>query len=226
MKFKSKAFTLTELLVALGIIGAIAAMSIPSLMNHINRQTLTTQLKGLIGSFQQLTTDQMVKYKTKSLTNTDFTDPAKLLTEENFAMAQDCGDTTAGAKNCWKTSATGTAKIQYRLLSNTNTGIAGPGYKSIILKNGAIVGYRLTSEDLTDGDKMIGEFCYDINGNEPPNMSGRDYFCTFVTSRGKLIDTADGTTLTVDEKIRKCTEGHGANYCYGATVDSGWKMTY
>ena len=39
---KKIGFTLTELLIALTIIGAIAALSIPSLMGNLNRKQMVT----------------------------------------------------------------------------------------------------------------------------------------------------------------------------------------
>ncbi len=45
MKTNKSAFTLTELLIALGVIGAIAAISIPSLMSTINNKIHATELK-------------------------------------------------------------------------------------------------------------------------------------------------------------------------------------
>ena len=40
-----KAFTLTELLLALAVVGAVAALSIPALLENINRKVLASQLK-------------------------------------------------------------------------------------------------------------------------------------------------------------------------------------
>ena len=66
MKHTKQAFTLTELLIALGIIGAIAAISIPSLMTSINNRILTNQLKSTVGAIQQLMNDEMVTKNTKA----------------------------------------------------------------------------------------------------------------------------------------------------------------
>ena len=57
-------FTLTELLIALTIIGVIAGLTIPSLMENIQKRLLITQLKSSIGAIQQLTNNQMIYYKT------------------------------------------------------------------------------------------------------------------------------------------------------------------
>lgn len=223
MSYKLKAFTLTELLIALGIIGAVAAISIPSLMNTINNRLLVTQLKSNITAFQQLASDQVVMTQSRSLADSAFKDPAKLLTDEYFAIQKQCTDP---AKDCWKTTAT-TGKIQYKVLTKATTNIAGPTFKSIILKNGAVVGYTTYNLAITGmpDDKIIGEFCFDVNGNDYPNISGRDYFCTFVTKKGKLLDSQT-PNMTTANKITKCKTGEGSNYCYGAIVDSGWTMPY
>lgn len=223
MGLKKQAFTLTELLIALGIIGAVAAISIPSLMNAINNRLLVTQLKSNITAFQQLASDQVVMTQSRSLADSAFKDPAKLLTDEYFAIQKQCTDP---AKDCWKTTAT-TGKIQYKIINKTNTNPATGGAKTIILKNGAIVNYATTDRTITGmpDDKIIGTFCFDVNGNDYPNIAGRDYFCANVTKKGKIIDSATPNMTTAD-KITKCTTGVGSNYCYGAIVDSGWTMPY
>lgn len=224
MRYKLKAFTLTELLIALGIIGAIAALSIPSLMNAINNRMMVTQLKSNITAIQQLASDSLVTSSSRSLEDTDFGDPAKLLTEGNFAIQKKCPDPAA---DCWKTTAA-TNKIEYKNQMKVVCGIAGATYPSVILKNGTIIGYSKTDSEIKGmpDDKIIGEFCFDINGNDYPNIAGRDYFCVYVTKKGKLIDLPD-TNINTETKIANCKAGiGGSNQCYGAIVDSGWTMPY
>lgn len=231
MKHTKQAFTLTELLIALGIIGAIAAISIPSLMTSINNRILTNQLKSTVGAIQQLMNDEMVTKNTKSLQDTDFAAPSKLIgtpTEPSthFSTTRVCNTSELSQKECWKTTATGAAKIQYRLINGNDTGVSGPTYYSVVLKNGAILGYTLANGTIGTNDKTIGEFCIDVNGTEPPNMRGRDYFCFYVTNKGRIIDLKD-QTITTETKINTCkSTGGTANYCFGAIVDSGWKMPY
>ena len=223
---KNKAFTLTELLIALGIIGAIAAISIPSLMSSINNKILVTQLKSINGSIQQLASDQLITNKTKSLKETDFANPTLLLSDAYFAVAKTCSTADKAAADCWKTS--GTNAIKYRKISDkSDATVSGPSYTSIVLKNGAVLGYKTRPDDAITGnadDKIIGEFCFDVNGNDYPNIVGRDYFCMVVTKKGKVIDD-NNPTLSTAAKTTNCTGGD-ANYCYGAIVDSGWQMPY
>lgn len=226
MKYKLKAFTLTELLIALGIIGAIAAISIPSLMNTINNRMLVTQLKSNLTSIQQLASDTLVIQKVKNLEDTAFGNPAQLLTEENFSVAKTCANP---AKDCWNTEASGTNKvIKYKVLDNMREGtIAAPRYPSIILKNGAILAYnRIDKPYGTEGDKLIGDACIDVNGNEPPNIGGRDYFCFYVTNKAKVIPITNANDLSLDTKITKCKAGEGSNYCTAAVIEAGWNMPY
>ena len=49
-----KAFTLTELLLALAVVGAVAALSIPALLENINRKVLASQLKNTVLTIQNL----------------------------------------------------------------------------------------------------------------------------------------------------------------------------
>ena len=94
---KKIGFTLTELLIALTIIGAIAALSIPSLMGNLNRKQMVTQLKSTITAIQTLAGNQLTIKKSKSLLDTDFSDPQKLLQEKNFQIAKLCNT----AADCW-----------------------------------------------------------------------------------------------------------------------------
>lgn len=231
MKHTKQAFTLTELLIALGIIGAIAAISIPSLMTSINNRILTNQLKSTVGAIQQLMNDEMVTKNTKSLQDTDFAAPSKLIgtpTEPSthFSTTRVCNTSELSQKECWKTTATGAAKVRYRGINGVDISISGPTYPSIVLKNGSIIGYLGgMNKPYGTNDKIIGGFCIDVNGNEPPNMRGRDYFCFYTTNKGKIADL-DTPSETTANKIANCKNNGMANYCFGAIVDSGWKMPY
>ena len=69
---RKRAFTLTELLIALGIIGTIAALCIPSLMTTINNKSLAIQLQNNVASVQQAIANQKIIKNTKDLTETAF----------------------------------------------------------------------------------------------------------------------------------------------------------
>ena len=205
---KQKAFTLTELLIALTIIGAVSAMAIPNLIEGIHRRTLVTQLKNIYGTVQELAREQLATRNTKNLLDTDFGDPAKLLTDKNFQITKKC---TSGAQ-CWN--------AQYKRLSdkavttrptseNIDTG------KSIILKNGIILTYTTnlttTYPNMPDGDKVIGMFRVDVNGTDKPNIIGRDVFWFLISKKGKVVDYYTANNKAYD-KVK------ATNECKSATT--------
>lgn len=213
---KKSAFTLTELLIALGIIGTVAAISIPSLMNTINNRILATQLKSNIGSIQQLVSDQMVMKKTKNLADADFGNPTTLLSESNFATTKICTPSEAISK-CWG------GVTKYKNIANRTETVVIPTYRTLKLKNGAMISYVNITSTLPTGDPAIGRFYIDINGTELPNMVGRDYFSFYVTKTGKIIgnltNVADATLIT------NCKNGDPVS-CYEQVTKDGWNITY
>lgn len=51
---KRFAFTLAEVLVTLGIIGVVSAMTVPTLMNNYQRQSYVVQLHKVYNEFSQV----------------------------------------------------------------------------------------------------------------------------------------------------------------------------
>ena len=220
---KKKAFTLTELLIALGIIGAIAAVSIPSLMSNINNRILASQLKNNVIGIQQIIDEQLTRNKTTSLLETDFRSPNSLLTEANFSVAKICpaGQAHVG---CWNVTENATP---YKWLSGGEVRMNDS--LTLKLKSGALIAYYLTTAgDVTyEGvkDRVIGAFDIDVNGNEGPNVIGRDFFSFFVTDKGKIVDKYyNKSYYTLNMKKAECKGNAFA--CFGAVVDDGWKINY
>ena len=218
-----KAFTLTELLVALGLIGAIAAMAVPSLMNAVHNRLHATQMKNITHSLQLLINNQLLKHKTKNLAETDFENAEKLLTKTNFDILDKC---TNAASECWKTTSL-TDKIQYTTINGAE---ATPGEdmltNTVKLNNGALLAFYGLSTDLADGDTAIWRVQVDVNGNEPPNIYGRDFFTLFITKKGKIVGSSDvNNTPNYSMATQSCRLG-AAGYCYDALVENGWVMPY
>lgn len=228
-----KGFTLAELLIALGIIGAIAAMTIPSLMTSVNNKILATKLKNNIQALETLIGSQMIDNKTNDLSKTDFADPDKLLTNKNFDIVKICTGDTA-YRDCWKIKKAAeeegqpnvAGEVNYRYLKKLDeTKIPiDENLRTIVLKNGAIMNYgkpeSLSSHQGTDND--IGFFDIDVNGNDGPNIVGRDAFTFLITKKGVIRgydDSADRATL-----VTKCKTGMG--YCSSLVIQDNWKIKY
>ena len=220
-----KGFTLTELLMALTIVGVLAVLTIPVMMNNIHNRVFANQVKNMAATIEQLAQDELIAHRTRDLSDTDFGDREKLLSDKHFSIAKSCTASNA-RKDCWKVTATGKDKIQYKYLSRQNVNIITDG-RTVVLKNGVMFRYTAsTSGKYTSGD-IVGVFFMDINGNDKPNIAGRDLFGFYVTNKGKIVDYSYATESddTLGDKITKC-KSSSVYYCYGALADNGWKMDY
>ncbi len=193
-----KAFTLTELLIALGIIGAIAAMAIPSTINKIHNNTLATSLKSNVGAIQQIVSDQLVLKRTKDLSDTD------LATADGFFGklndAQKCVDTT----ECWADT--------YKTLDGvTNDTYNSRPNDAIKLKNGAVIGYV---PETGEGAEDIAWITIDVNGPERPNIIGRDLFQFGITKTGLIHGQVTRNKGTCDTGTE----------CFNALMKNNYKM--
>lgn len=234
-------FTITELLIALTIIGTIAGLTIPSIMENLQKKLLVTKLKSDIAAIQQLANNQKIYYKTKDLLETEFNDPVKLLQEKNLPIVRFCSK----AEDCWTKDSNGKT-VTYRRLSNmsdANSRIIGENAdtgKSVILKNGTILTYTANTDgakNLTtdypeinnmDGDKVIGMFRLDVNGIDKPNIVGRDVFWFLITKKGKIVDFYTATNSTYDEStaITQCKSADTITACASVIMMNNWSVPY
>lgn len=212
MKNHKNAFTLTELLIAIGIIGAIAAISIPSLITKIQNQMFLTNFKGTVEAVKMLADKQIMTSPTRGLVDTDFESPSKLLTTSNFKVIKVCRSSDT---SCWENK-------QYKTLNNLSyASVTSPANRSAKLKNGASIAYSWTVMD--EESDSFGIFYIDLNGDDLPNIVGRDYFAFYISSKGKIYSDLEGQSL--DEMITAC-KGGSPTACFGSIMANGWKMPY
>lgn len=194
------AFTLAEALITLGIIGVVAALSYPVLMNYIGNkyttqarkcyadmQKLVSSLEGELGPYEvwpDFTNDFFEKYVDKRLAyvkKKEFNDTTNLVYE---------GYTDA---NVYKTS------YQY------------------LLQDGAVYSFNVYNA------KWIVKITVDVNGNEGPNMFGVDvYQMTLNTSSDVRYGYPHGfgpagMSYAKDDITKYCSRTSLANswYTYG-----------
>ena len=184
-----KGFTLTELLIALTIIGAVAVLTIPSLMSSINEKVFTSKYSNIKLQIQQLATDQILHHKVKTIEDTDFDNPSTLL-ENNFdSVGVPCSISADEdeEQGCWDSA--------YRNPDGTELKIKIPkSSATITLKNGAVLLYTNDSTEIAklvdsyDSEQHAGYFLVDLNGSDSPNILGTDLFAFTVNKKGKISD--------------------------------------
>ena len=227
---KSAAFTLAEVLVTLGIIGVVSAMTVPTLMQNYQRQSYVTQLHKVYNEmsqgFQQMMTDRnALNLKETGLLNT--TEQATEAFKNYFKVVQDCGNNFSPCFASEYRSTTG---------SSIKTVEANWWSSSFVLADGAAIGlHGLIDYSAGNVSYPYGYMYVDINGAKGPNITGRDFFLFYYFNDGTLDDvvtpeckTAEicSSTLEVQRVNYSCVGQTWPAGCFGRILNDNWQMTY
>ena len=214
----SKAFTLAEVLVTLGIIGVVSAMTVPSLMQNYQRQSYVTQLHKVYNEFQQASVQYMTERNALNLKEAGLTtnDEVNNWLKKYFKIVQECDS----MDNCFA------AESVYKKLNGTIVDGYDRSNKSFVLASGASVRAIINS----DGDRLLS-IGVDINGQKGPNIQGRDLFWIYLYNNGVVDDYGTYAPLTKEQRIEKynnacLSNDGGAGGCFGKILNDNWQMTY
>ena len=218
-----KAFTLAEVLITLGIIGVVSAMTIPTLVKNHQRQVYVTQLQKVVNELSQAAekatndSNAISLDETKYRYNENNNVGAANFLRDYFKIAKDCGTTLTP---CFADS--------YETLNGENFTLEEP-QAVVSLTSGAAISIfnnRLEYQGIYyDTDHGAFQIQVDINGQKEPNILGRDLFYMELYSDGKVAETYSGTReWKVDVP---CAEGYTYGIgCFDTIVNDGWKMDY
>lgn len=185
-KHKQYAFTLAEILITLGIIGIVAAMTMPALMFKIRKVELETSFKVTYARLTELM---------KSIEN-DYGTLVGIANEEDDWLTIMQGH-SAGSSICKKGVSRKSCIQEYWHYKNgakvvtDNTGV-------LVLANGATIQLNCFNKDCLGKGELrsnIGcvRFRVDTNGTKLPNIIGYDVFDFYVTAEG-LVPRGDPRT--------------------------------
>lgn len=197
-KMRKRGFTLAEVLITLGIIGVVAAMTIPTLMGNIKASRMKTQFmkahSTVLQAYRLMLADDV------SVDPSEYTDSQTFYKTymRYFQGTIDCGNSITGSMKqhlpCYKTS-------------------DPTGYKT--LNKGSKVAYNWFDDGqfgLQNGSLILIEnyggrlwVSIDINGfNNKPNVWGADLFTFEVLDSGLTAMGSSGTTYSnTDEYCNK-----------------------
>lgn len=178
LKNNYKAFTLAEVLITLGIIGVVAALTIPSLMKNTQDSELRNAFKKEYSSLSQA----MLKLSSDNggsiagLSGIDNTFRNLFLNYFNYSKTCDTNDSS-----CW--TCNGTRTTDYMLDGTPR--IWYQNRPTIVLNDGAMLNFTLIASDCTGTDSgliapyagsVCGAIVIDVNGCKSPNKWGRDIY--------------------------------------------------
>lgn len=205
---KVQAFTLSEVLLVLSVIGVVAALTIPTLVQKISDDQYRAAWKKNYSALSQAT-NLMLATNGGDLANT-FTTDESLRNEytKHMNFVRTC-ETTNTLGNCWH----GTAG---KFLNGTSA--VWTSYPGAILNDGTLV--RVSK--LMASNPSISAFnviCVDVNGYKGPNTIGKDIYYMWVTNNGIRPWGITGD-IAANDPVTTCIENStaGANTGYGCSV--------
>ena len=197
---KKCAFTLAEVLITLGIIGVVAAMTLPVLVNKYQEKVTVSKVKKFYSTMNQVLLMSIKDngYPSEwSISDGQNSTTAKQLAQyliPHMKIIKDCGVNSGCLKYTSK------AKFLDGNISNINYDTDNRYYKIILADNSYIWFRSSTPYCINDAPAYytIKNTCFsiffDINGYKPPNTIGKDIFGSAIDKDGKIdLDIADCT---------------------------------
>ena len=215
------AFTLAEVLVTLGIIGVVSAMTVPSLMQNHQRKTYVTQLHKVYNELSQALMQYQTDKNAVNLTEAGLNSEAAfgVFLKKYFNVVQDCGQEMTP---CFSN--------EYKKISGVNVAFSCTANCSVLASGAAIGTYH---EIEAYGKKSIIAIPVDINGQKGPNILGRDAFFMLLFKNGVIDDMNVDPDVPPSKEAREkiaagcftdnSSEWHG---CLSKILNDNWDMTY
>ena len=182
-------FTLAEVLITLGIIGVVAALTLPAVINNTEKKERQEALKKAYSTLQQallMYQNDIGEVPTKSTFNTE-TGAFKKALLPYFKGAVDCGKGTENSACVYNNVTDGSEEYKnYTGTSNiVNTGYFDDG--QYIVTDGVMYFFEnyLSTGTGSQGNVFVS---VDVNGYKHlPNKWGHDLFTFELTEEGKLL---------------------------------------
>lgn len=221
------AFTLAEVLITLGIIGVVAAMTIPTLMSNYRKKQLETQIKANYSLVQQAIKFAEYDDVSYDMAIQDGSDASiqewyDSFLSKHLKVEQFCSNAKSG---CWHKKG-----IVKDLLGNApryeyDNGIGG-NIVNFKLANGAFFNVDgNTAEDMKsfgiDSTSDGLTFYFDANGDKKPNQFGKDIYIMVWTDKGLVPAGYNRTKAEVDAN---CLRGDGY-FCLQKVISEGWQIS-
>lgn len=215
-------FTLAEVLITLGIIGVVAALTMPSLIaEHQKKQTVARVKKvfSILGQAYQFSqnengfSDELID--TSEAPNTqavkDYVDKYWLPYLQVIKTCSNKGDCS------YSQGATGP--------DGSKIAMEGNNRYSVILSDGTMVTFVPFNWSDDSGYYWGGtqKIYIDINGAQKPNILGRDVFMFEINSQ-KHVLRGLGQDFNEDKIDKNCSKTGNAQYCAAKLIKDGWEI--
>ena len=228
-----KGFTLAEVLITLGVIGVVAAMTLPSLIQNYQKTVLVNQLKKSVSVVEQGFKLAMADDEVLELDNTQLMQSlgnSNIMSDEtkfnNFITEFKKYFKVISAEQSYAPT------IDYKILDGNSMNDVEGDYSKIILSDGSILYFSYGFKGQPDKKSQTeceqikqlggsicalytsGEIEIDVNGNKGLNQYGRDRFRFWLGNNG-ILYPASGK----DYALFHFQEDLSANWAYWKSDD-------
>lgn len=184
------AFTLAEVLITLGIIGVVAAMTMPALLSRNQERVTVTKVKKFYSVMNQALLMAIKDYgyvdewsfaNDKDDEDSNVSDKFVSYIKPYLKLSKDCGNKSGCI-----------ATVAYKQLNDSNWANynSSKTHYKMILSDGSYLWIRSNNTDKPDSiecgaanagtPNVCGLIWTDINGKQPPNTIGKDVFVFFI----------------------------------------------
>ncbi len=216
-----KAFTLTEIIITLFIVGIIAALTIPAIIKNYREKIYSTQLKKVVSQIENATKTVMSEEHSQSFhTTTAGIEDDGPEQGSRYFLGKYLKYTIYG---CKKNNAHPCVAPGYKTLDGTDAGESFGSF-CILTSNGAAVCMWNNPDANCINTNDCTLIAMDVNGTDPPNIIGIDMFTAQINSAGQVVDVG-----TDESKcgIKTSNYGHILDYgqgCLLKVMNNNWKI--
>ena len=233
---RKAAFTLAEVLITLGIIGVVAALTIPTLIANYRNQVYVNQLKKSVSTIEQGFKKALVDDEVDDLNDTEMYGYLKKNLDYEYATFTSFDDPrVSGFINYLKkyfNIVDYTGVVKYPIGSLSPSGYSESSFgSSLTFADGSIL---LINYVRCGSSNDAGYFFLDVNGKKGPNRFGKDIYVFYLGSNGLLIPNGSKKstyagywkdTKDCGEEGKKAKNVSGMS-CAARIIENGWKIDY
>ena len=216
-------FTLAEVLITLGIIGVVAAMTMPSLVVKHQEKVAVTALKKFYTSISQAYSYAKYEHGTPDNWYSNMSGVSQ--NEKNMVMTDIFAQYMKIDKICYANKGC-FPDVMYKKIDGNNTVNWDAKTNGLVSKlrtsdGMSVFFYSYGSTPTSTGtgflQESFGALSVDINGYKLPNVQGRDMFSFTITKEG-IVPLGTATAMTGQEFKKVCNRINCQGYCEGCTA--------
>lgn len=214
---KKHGFTLVEVLITLGIIGVVAAMTIPGLMTAYKKHVIASSLKKGISAINQAI--KQSEAENGEMETWDKSTTHDIFIDKYIRPYMKISMTCPNITDCYYKE-----QIAWRHLNNTIGSYCNPNINNripFITSDGILYTFAFDRDDNDRPNENL--IIMDINNSKGPNQFGQDVFFLLRKEEEDSI-IPYGANKTKEEIQQNCsTEGSGM-YCGAWIYQNGWNL--